>query len=144
MWALDKLFEKFQTNKDTGLSTEKATELFTKLGENSLTEKAGTPWYLLLLKEFTGFFALLLWFGGILCFIGYGMDPSSKDNLFLGIILCLVVIITGVFSYAQTSKAASLMADFKNFIPKEALVLRDSKWAKLESRYLVPGDIIKL
>ena len=36
------------------------------------------------------------------------------------------------------------MADFKNFIPKTALVLRDGKWNKIESKYLVPGDIIKL
>ena len=36
------------------------------------------------------------------------------------------------------------MADFKNFIPKEALCLRDGKWATLEARLLVPGDIIKL
>jgi sodium/potassium-transporting ATPase subunit alpha len=36
------------------------------------------------------------------------------------------------------------MASFKNFIPKEALVLRDGAWGKKESKYLVPGDIIKL
>lgn len=99
---------------------------------------------MVLLKEFTGFFALLLWFGGILCFIGYGIDSSSPDNLFLGCVLCFVVTVTGLFSYTQTSKAASLMADFKNFIPKEALCLRDGNWSKIEARLLVPGDIIKL
>lgn len=72
------------------------------------------------------------------------MDYSSTDNLFLGIVLCAVIIITGLFSYFQSSKAASLMNDFKNFIPKTALVLRDGRWNKLESKYLVPGDIIKL
>lgn len=36
------------------------------------------------------------------------------------------------------------MAGFKNFIPKEALVLRDGAWGKKEAKYLVPGDIIKL
>jgi len=47
-----------------------------EFGLNALTEKKATPWYCNLLKEFTGFFSLLLWFGGILCFIGYGMDPT--------------------------------------------------------------------
>lgn len=144
MWAQEKLWEKFHTHKDTGLTTDQANTLFKQLGENALTEKATTPWYVLLLKEFTGFFALLLWFGGILCFIGYAMDPSSEDNLFLGIVLCVVVLVTGIFSYQQTSKAASLMADFKNFIPKEALVMRDGSWKKIEARLLVPGDIIRL
>ena len=36
------------------------------------------------------------------------------------------------------------MADFKNFIPREALTLRDGNWAKLEARLLVPGDVIKI
>jgi sodium/potassium-transporting ATPase subunit alpha len=112
------------------------------LGENVLSEKKGTPWYLLLLKEFTGFFALLLWCGGILCLIGYGLDPSTTDNLFLGIILFLVVIITGIFSYVQGSKAASLMADFKNFIPKEATIIRNGKKITIEAKNLVPGDIV--
>lgn len=68
-------------------------------GNNALTEKKATPWYVMLLHEFTGFFSLLLWFGGILCFIGYGMDTSSIDNLCLGIVLITVVVITGLFSY---------------------------------------------
>jgi len=144
MWNIDKTFQKFHTSKDTGLTAGKADELFKTLGENALTEKATTPWYVMLIKEFTGFFALLLWGGCILCVIGYGMDTESMDNLFLGCVLCFVVIVTGLFSYMQSSKAASLMADFKNFIPKEAMVLRDSKWGKLEAKYLVPGDIIKL
>jgi magnesium-transporting ATPase (P-type) len=45
--------------------------------------------------------------------------------LYLGIVLALVTFVTGVFSYMQTSKAASLMDDFKGFIPKTATVKRD-------------------
>ncbi len=100
LWNLDKLLQKFNTSKDTGLSTKQADELFKQLGENSLTERASTPWYVVLLHELTGFFALLLWAGSILCFIGYGLDPEGIDNLFLGIILALVVVITGLFSFS--------------------------------------------
>jgi len=48
-----------------------------------------------------GLFCLLLWAGAILCFIGYGLDEEAIDNLFLGIILVLVIIITGLFSFSQ-------------------------------------------
>ena len=99
MWNTEKLFQKFHTSKEQGLTTAKADELFKQLGENALTEKASTPWYVMLIKEFTGFFALLLWGGCILCFIGYGIDQESPDNLFLGCVLCFVVIVTGLFSY---------------------------------------------
>jgi sodium/potassium-transporting ATPase subunit alpha len=36
------------------------------------------------------------------------------------------------------------MADFKNFIPAEALCLRNGGFSKIEARLLVPGDIIKV
>lgn len=36
------------------------------------------------------------------------------------------------------------MADFKNFIPREAMCKRNGEWGKVESRLLVPGDIIQL
>ena len=106
------------------------------------------------LHEQTGFFSLLLWVGSGLCFIAYGLGVLQeeqeqtgyldKSNLYLGIVLSTVVFITGVFSYMQTSKAASLMDNFKNFIPKEALVMRNGTWAKIESRLMVPGDIVKI
>ncbi len=99
MWVHEKLFEKFHTGRETGLTTAKAEELLKTFGENNLSEKKGLPWYVLLIKEFTTFFCLLLWIGGFLCFIAYGLDNSSMDNLFLGIVLCLVVIINGTFSF---------------------------------------------
>jgi len=140
----NKILGDYHTTKESGLSIEQAEKLHKTHGDNALTDKAAQPWYCLLLHEFTGFFALLLWFGGILCFIGYGMDSSTPDNLFLGIVLISVVLITGFFSYFQTAKAANLMADFKNFIPKMSKVLREGEWTEVEARLLVPGDIIKV
>ena len=98
------------------------------------------------MKEQTGFFSLLLWFGSILCFIAFGIqeDKTDESNLYLGIVLAVVVFITGVFSYSQTSKAASLMDDFKNMIPPQAAVKRGGAWRDVEARELVPGDIVKI
>lgn len=99
---------------------------------------------MLFLKEQTGLFSLLLYGGSILCFIGYGLQPEDTSNLWLGIILVLVCFFTGVFAYSQQTKAANLMADFKNFIPREALAKRDGVWQKVPSSQLVPGDLIQI
>jgi sodium/potassium-transporting ATPase subunit alpha len=144
MWPLEKLCENMKTSREKGLTTDQAAEKFKEFGENALTEKGAKPWYCVFLEEQTGFFSLLLWFGSFLCFIGYAIDNSAPDNLYLGIVLAFVVFVTGCFSYAQTSKAASLMADFKNFIPREAVCKRNGEWGKVEARLLVPGDVIKL
>jgi len=81
------------------------------------------------LQELTGFFSLLLWAGAVLCFIGFGIQEDKEDlsNLYLGIVLSTVVILTAIFSYAQTSKSAEMMAQFENFIPPIAFVIRNGQ-----------------
>ena len=102
------------------------------------------PWYLAFLKEMTGFFSLLLWFGAILSFIGFLIDSTDQTNLYLAIVLAVVVFVTGCFSYYQSSKSAALMAQFKNFIPPKALVIRNGSESSIEALKLVPGDLIRI
>jgi len=142
--GIDKLAERFNTNKVTGLSSSAADAKHKEVGENSLTKKEAVPWYCLFLHEMIGFFSLLLWFGSALCFIGYILqeDKDDKANLWLGIVLAFVTFVTGCFSYAQTSKSAEMMAQFENFIPPIAYVIRDGKEAKVDAKLLVPGDVV--
>jgi sodium/potassium-transporting ATPase subunit alpha len=144
--TFDQLEDALETNinNKTGLTQDQATRKLDQIGENALTEKKAMPWYLAFLKEMTGFFSLLLWFGAILCFIGYAIDSSDPSNLYLGIVLAVVVFITGCFSYYQSSKSAALMAQFKNFIPPKALVIRDGNESSIEAAKLVPGDLIRV
>jgi sodium/potassium-transporting ATPase subunit alpha len=115
-----------------------------EVGDNSLSKKDIVPWYCMLLKELTTFFALLLWVGAILCFIGYGIqqDKSDKSNLYLGVVLVAVVLITGCFSYAQSSKTAEMIAQFDNFIPPTATVIRGGQIKTLPAKLIVPGDLV--
>lgn len=118
---------------EQGLSQDKATQKLDTVGENVLSEKKSLPWYCVFLKHLSGFFSLLLWGGSILCFIAYGVSPADPSNLYLGIVLALVVLMTGTFSYYQSSKSAKLMAQFKNFIPPRALVIRDGNDSSIEA-----------
>jgi sodium/potassium-transporting ATPase subunit alpha len=91
-----------------------------------------------------GFFSLLLWFGSALCFIGFIIQKDKEDlsNLYLGVVLAVVTFLTGVFSYAQSSKSAEMMAQFENFIPPIAYVIRDGKETKVDAKFIVPGDVV--
>lgn len=64
-----------------------------------LSAREKDPWYVMLFHELTSFFALLLWAGSILCFIAYGLDSSDPSNLYLGIVLAIVVFLTGVVTF---------------------------------------------
>lgn len=138
------LAQRLGTPLETGLTAEAAKAAHARYGDNALTKKEVVPWYCLFLHELTGFFSLLLWFGSFLCFIGYGIqeDKTDKANLWLGIVLGVVVFLTGVFSYMQTSKSAEMMAQFDNFIPPTAYVWRDGRETKVDAKLIVPGDVV--
>ena len=101
-----------------------------------------------------GGFSTLLWVGSVLCFIAYGVQKSQEqpddeekvpaDNLYLGVVLAAVVVITGIFEYYQEGKASSLMKSFAKMQPKETKVRRNGEMVVLEARELVRGDIIQV
>lgn len=142
--GIDKLCYEFGCNTSTGLSEAEAAKRHLEYGDNALSKKDVVPWYCLFIHELTGFFSLLLWFGSFLCFIGYALQEDKEDqsNLYLGIVLAFVVFITGVFSYLQASKSAEMMAQFENFIPPVATVIREGHQKEIEAKKIVPGDII--
>lgn len=45
-------------------------------------------------------------------------------QLYLGIVLSAVVIITGCFSYFQEAKSSKIMESFKNMVPQVCLVVQ--------------------
>jgi L-cysteine desulfidase len=44
-------------------------------------------------------------------------------QLYLGIVLAAVVIVTGIFSYYQESKSSKIMESFKNMVPQVSGVI---------------------
>ncbi|POM62354.1 Sodium/potassium-transporting ATPase subunit alpha [Phytophthora palmivora] len=112
-------------------------------GLNRLTPPKQTPEIVKYIRELTGLFSLLLWVGGALCIIIYGLQ-GDPNNLYLGIVLFLVVIITGTFSYFQNAKSSNLMESFKQMMPTVTTVIREGKSQKIDASQLVRGDIIVL
>ena len=84
-----------------GLTDAQAREKLKEFGYNSLTEKTGLPWFIQYLLLMTGLFNYMLWVGSALCFIAYGVqeDKRDKSNMYLGIVLICVVLITATMSY---------------------------------------------
>ena len=101
-----------------------------------------TPKWVLFVKTLFGGFAALLWIGAVLCFISFAVDSSVPDNLYLGITLVVVVTITGIFSYYQDAKSASIMEGFKSMVPGKAHVRRNGQVLDINSEDLVRGDIV--
>merc|ERR1719228_875096 len=124
--SVEELCKRFNSNIENGLTEEQAIKGQKEYGPNSLTPPPTTPEWVKFCQALFSGFAMLLWFGAILCFIAYSIQASAyeeppDDNLYLGIVLAAVVTVTGIFSYYQESKSAKIMEGFKNLVPQFAL-----------------------
>jgi len=148
LWDNDRIFQHYETDPKMGLDTKTYNRFRQQYGPNELTPPPSLPWYVkLLLSIFGGFFNQLLWVGSILCFIAYGVDPNDpKDltNLYLGVVLSVVVTLTGIFGYYQEAKSDDIMEGFKNLAPENVNAFRNGEQVIVEPRDLVPGDIIEV
>merc|ERR1712170_210742 len=145
--TVEELCARRQTHPQNGLTSTKAKEYLEKEGYNELTPPKTTPEWIKFCKQLFGGFSTLLWIGSILCFVAYFLESRSnpnamKDNLYLGIVLASVVIITGIFSYFQERKASNIMDSFKNMVPDQANVIRDGTAQTILAKTVVVGDII--
>uniref|UniRef100_A0A9L0IJN8 Sodium/potassium-transporting ATPase subunit alpha n=1 Tax=Equus asinus TaxID=9793 RepID=A0A9L0IJN8_EQUAS len=125
--------------RGSGLSSTQAAELLARNGPNALTPPKETP-------EIVKFPQAD---GAILCWIAYGIQyfndkSSSLDSVYLGCVLALVVILTGIFAYYQEAKSTNIMASFSKMIPQQALVIRDSEKKTVPAEQLVVGDIVEI
>ncbi|KAM4651189.1 potassium-transporting ATPase alpha chain 2 [Discoglossus pictus] len=146
---IQELEEKYKTSLLKGLTSATAAEVLVRDGPNALTPPKGTPEIVKFCKQMIGGFSLLLWAGAILCWIAYGIQYSqdnsiSRDNLYLGIVLAVVVILTGCFAYFQEAKSTNIMASFNNMIPQKALVTRDGEKTEVLATELVVGDLVEI
>lgn len=142
--TVEECLNKFNVSIKEGLSEEQARQGLTEYGRNVLTPAKTQHPCCLLLHEMTGFFSLLLWLAGGLCFLGYALDDSVPDNLYLGIVLASVTFVTGIFSFYQEYKSAAIMEGFKSFLPREAAVIRNGSARTIDAEELVPGDLVKV
>ena len=132
---------RLNTNLQTGLKPQQISEARSAFGNNVLTPPKEKSALLRFLAELTGLFAILLWVGAILCFVAYALDRIT-ENLYLGIILVAVVLLTGGFSFYQNNKAGNLLRSFASLLPPKVACLRSSHVEEILTSALVPGDVV--
>uniref|UniRef100_A0A8C9M563 Sodium/potassium-transporting ATPase subunit alpha-2 n=1 Tax=Panthera tigris altaica TaxID=74533 RepID=A0A8C9M563_PANTA len=147
--SLDELGRKYQVDLSKGLTNQRAQDILARDGPNALTPPPTTPEWVKFCRQLFGGFSILLWIGAILCFLAYGIqaameDEPSNDNLYLGVVLAAVVIVTGCFSYYQEAKSSKIMDSFKNMVPQQALVVREGEKVQINAEEVVVGDLVEV
>uniref|UniRef100_A0A914HYI3 Na(+)/K(+)-exchanging ATPase n=1 Tax=Globodera rostochiensis TaxID=31243 RepID=A0A914HYI3_GLORO len=146
---LKELAQKYETDLENGLSSEKAEELLKKHGPNALEPPQTVPEWLKMVKTQISGFALLLWAGAVLSFFAFFFgyfttERPSYDYVYLGSVLVFVVVVTGLFQYYQERKSAKILESFANMVPTFANVYRDGKKTEVATEKIVLGDIVEV
>lgn len=131
------------TSFESGLSSAEAKKRLERDGLNMLTPPERQHWFWKAFAHIAGGFAILLWIGSALCFIVYGIDGNVSD-LTLAVVLAVVVLSTGIFSWYQEMKADSVLAGFLKLSPSTADTLRDGSYVEINAQDLVIGDVVRL
>jgi calcium-translocating P-type ATPase len=91
---------------------------------------------LLLARQFTHFFALLLWAAAGLACLG-GLPE-------LAVAIVVVILVNGVFAFVQEYRADRAGRKLRELLPARVIVRRDGRRAVVDATELVAGDIVLL
>jgi len=127
----------------SGLDAAEAARRLREFGPNRIEEVAGRPLWLRFLREFTHFFALILWVAAALALFAETRDPGS-GMWQLGVAILAVIAINGVFSFLQEYRAERAIAALRRLLPTDVKVFRDGALQSLRAEVLVPGDLVLL
>ncbi|CAG7787041.1 unnamed protein product, partial [Allacma fusca] len=102
------LYRRFNCNPNTGLSSAQVKHNLRKFGENVLRPPNKHSEWRIIIHHLLGGFSFLLLIGAVLCFsatwILWGnqeLEQDCEEYLYVGIVLSVVVFISGVCTYYQ-------------------------------------------
>lgn len=136
------LFNKFKTSLN-GLKNFEAKKRLDEFGLNSLQEAKKKNYILAYFSQYIQFFALLLEVAGILSFIADHYVPNEGSDI-LGYAIFVAVFINASFTFWQEYKADKAMEALLKLMPSMVKVKRDNEIVSIDSKLVVPGDILIL
>ena len=126
-----------------GLTAAEAARRLAEFGPNHVEEVAREHLLLGFAREFTHFFAIILWIGAALAFLADYFDPGQGMGR-LGFAIVGVIVVNGIFSFWQEYRAEQAVAALRQLLPQKVQALRGGAIVELLASALVPGDIVLL
>ncbi|MYZ52721.1 cation-translocating P-type ATPase [Malikia spinosa] len=130
-------------SSELGLTSAQAGHRLQEYGPNRLAEIAQEARWRRLLREFTHFFAIILWIAAGLALFAETRSPG-QGMWQLGIAILAVILVNGLFAYWQEHRAGRAIDALRELLPQQVKVMRDGQMLTLASAQLVPGDVILL
>jgi len=134
--AIATAVDQLETDVHQGLSPDAVTQRQDQYGFNELTGKSGTNPLIRFLGEFNQPLIYILLVAGVITLV-------LRDWVDAGVIFA-VTLINAVIGYVQESKAENAIAALAQSVTTAATVIRGGQKQRINSRELVPGDVVLL
>lgn len=138
---IQEIINKFNINTQTGLLTKNIDNLIEKHGYNTLPEKPKVSFMTKFFRQFKDMTIICLIIAAI---VSFAVKISTTGEIFEPFLILLIVIINSVIGVIQENKAERALEALKKLSTQNVKVLRDGTKKIINSKDLVPGDIIYL
>ncbi|MDB6230546.1 cation-translocating P-type ATPase [Lactobacillus amylovorus] len=131
----DEVLKEFRTGSD-GLSTNQAEENLAKYGKNALVEGKKKTAFQVFLEQFKDLMVIILIIAAVI--------SAFTGDLESMLVIIAVLILNAILGTVQHVKAEKSLESLKSLSSPSAKVLRNGEKIEIDSKDVVPGDIMLL
>jgi len=123
-------------SSENGLTDEEAKKRLEQYGINEIEKRKKTTPFQIFIRQFTSFIVVILLAAIVISLvIGERLDA---------IVISIIVVLNGIFGFIQEYKAEQAIEALRKLTALKAKVIRDGKETEIDSKELVPGDVVLL
>lgn len=134
--SIEKNLNQFETNQESGITSQEALERFSRAGPNSIVTQSKKIWWIELLLHFNSPLIILLLVASIISYV-----VSETLNATVILVMLLMSVLIDFFREREARNAAEKL---QLRVKTKAVVLRDGTEKEVLIQELVPGDIVLL
>lgn len=139
--ALPTLYRELQTSEE-GLDEKRVEGKRAQFGPNALVEAEKNPWHSLLFAQFKSLPIIMLIAAAAISFaLGFTADDKKLIDAAAIVVAILLAVL---FGFWQEYKAERALEALKKMMVNRSVVMRAGKEVSIDSREIVPGDIVIL
>jgi len=130
---IEDIFSILKSNKK-GITQENAEKYLKIYGKNELKEEKKTPLWKIILSQFTSPLILILFVAALISFfVGEHIDAVT---------ILAIIVLNAILGFVEDIKAEKAIRSLKKIAVTKSRVIREGKERMIDSRELVPGDVV--
>ena len=129
------------TNIFNGLTEEQVEKKRKESGLNEIVSKKKKSVVKMLIDQFKDFMIIILLIAAVISGV---LGAQNGEGITDSIIILIIVVLNAIIGVAQELKAQKSLDALKNLSAPHCKVIRNGAMQNIESKYLVPGDLVSL